>query len=53
MSIGSVVTRGFGTPGSIALVVTRGFTLGEAVEDELDEYAQQGFPPRDFYTPRS
>lgn len=29
-SVSSVVTRGFGSPGSASLVITRGFGLGEA-----------------------
>ena len=29
MSIAALVTRGYGTPGSVALVVTRGYTSGE------------------------
>lgn len=44
----SVVTLGFGTPGSAALVVTLGFGSGEAVDVVQGPYwvkAQQGFAP--------
>lgn len=31
MSISSIITRGFGSWGSVNLVVTRGYSIGEAV----------------------
>lgn len=50
MAVRSLVTRGFGPGGSIALVVTRGFGAGAAVS-AVDEYAAKGWAPRTFYTP--
>lgn len=42
MSIATVVTRGFGSFGTIALVVTAGYSIGEAIDntriDTLGEF---------------
>jgi len=35
MAIANVVTRGYGPSASIAFIVTRGFTIGAAVEEEV------------------
>lgn len=50
MTIGSVVTHGFGAPGSAALVVTRGYSLGVATD--ANPYYTAEPPPTlrvDFY----
>lgn len=52
MSIGPVVTRGYGSFGGIHLLVTRGYVAGEAAPaSATDAYAEQGWAARDFYTP--
>lgn len=39
MSIATVVTRGYGSFGSIAEVVTRGYTIGEVVVADIDTHS--------------
>lgn len=51
MAVRSLVTRGYGAGGSIALVVSRGYLAGEAVAPSVDEYAAKGWPARNFYSP--
>lgn len=51
MSVSTVVTRGFGSFAGIEFVVTRGYTVGEAVADlerplVIDKHLGSGFAAR-------
>lgn len=60
MSIATIVTRGYGSFGSIAEVVIRGYVAGEAADEIVPEIAPTGIgavrkrrkPPEDEYADR-